>query len=169
MDRWRPLTGGKVEWFGQTEDQAATLLEADHGSGSLALSILASQSFGLTSVPMNEKAGCLHGEFRTRKVDRIEGEAEIAAVALEIGGPSGLHASRDDGTERNELVPFDDNGLVDHCLEGAVGVRIFCGYGILQAYREQCSGGEILRIAEREVGFGREAIVLSAGRIARTG
>ena len=82
-------------------------------------------------------------------------------IAVEMRCPSGLHASSDHGSRRNQFVPFAHNRLVDDGLEGAIRIWIVGRYGILQANRKQRAGWKILRILKGKFGFSGRSFVLA--------
>ena len=84
-------------------------------------------------------------------------------IKLEIGRASRFYQSRNYRSRGDQFVPFDYNGLVDHCVEVGGRVRISAGYGALQSNRQQRTSREVLkgliliirflRIMERNIYF----------------
>ena len=160
MAGWWPLAGGKIERFRQAEGQPTAFFKSNDRRGNVPHKTLTSRSLGLVGVSTHEEAGRLNWHSRSCELNRIEGQEDVTMIAL---GPSGLHASSDDGSKRNQFVPFAHNRLVDDGLEGAIRVWIVGRYGILQANRKQRAGWQILRILERKLRVRLRAFVFTRG------
>jgi hypothetical protein len=119
--------GGDINGLGQTESEATSFFETNHGRGLLVLRSFDLRNFRFARVAANEEAGRLNWQSQAYEVDRIKSQANITAIALEVGGADALHASYDRGATGDHLVPFNDNRLVDNRLEGAVGARVLGG------------------------------------------
>jgi hypothetical protein len=158
-----------VNWFGQTEDEPTALFEPNNRGGSHAGWDVTWRSLDVSALTPDEKAGGLNREVQSSNMNRLESEADVTVIGLQIGSPDGFHASRDCRAQRQQIVSCDHHGLIDGCLEGGVRIRTLGKNGILQTNGKQCASGQILGILEWKSRFWLQSIGASLYRFVPPG
>src|SRR5690349_18668448 len=108
------VLAGQVNGLCEAESEAAALLQVNDGDRSVTTG-----ARKVAQVAPGKEARSLDGQFPTGDIDRIEDQANVAAIARRFEGERGLHAASDGGAARNEDIPVDHQRFVHYCLEGA--------------------------------------------------
>jgi len=133
------LVGG-VSRFGETKREAAALFQMNYRGRVIAEGSLT-----------REKVRGSNGKTEAAQLNRLQGEADVAPVRLDLRGAGRLHASGDDGATGDESIPLNYDWFHDSCFEGSMWI---CSVGVDRCLEPNCDQGasrEVLGVVKRKI------------------